>query len=66
MSPGEIAWRLQSELRDLADRVRFPLGIVPSPEIDFSGNVDMPGFRVSDIAAADWRNVSFPTKRRSG
>ena len=63
MSPGEIAWRLQSELRNLADRVRFPLGIVPSPEIDFSGNVDKPGFRVSDISAAEWRNGSFSDKK---
>ncbi len=55
MSPGEITWRLQSELRDITDRVRFPMGMLPSPEIDCSVETE-PGFRVSEVYVEDWKN----------
>ena len=49
MSPSEIAWRLQSEIRDVTDRIRVPMGLFPSPEIDLSDKSGLPGFRVSDV-----------------
>jgi len=63
MSSGEIVWRLQAELRDVADRVRFPLGILPSPNIDISENGNQPGFRVSNIFPKDWRNGDSSGKK---
>ncbi len=64
MSPGEIAWRVQSEIRDVTDRIRIPMGLFPSPEIDLSEKSDVPGFRVSEVSESVWKdeNVSSSMK----
>ncbi len=57
MSPGEIAWRVKSAVRDLGDRYRIAFGAYPS----FNGNgvhADTgriaTGFRVSDVGLGAW------------
>lgn len=50
MSPAEIAWRLQSAMRDVTDRYRFALGLIPSPRI----NGTEPPFRLSDMPLGTW------------
>lgn len=51
MAPSEIVWRLQSAVRDVTDRYRFALGMIPSPRI--AGD-SKPPFRVSDMPLAAW------------
>jgi len=55
MSPGEIAWRIQSVVRDQTDRVRLPLRLYPSPKIGLS--VESPGFSVSELQPSDWSDL---------
>lgn len=58
MSPGEIAWRVKSALREVGDRYRFAVGAYPS----FNGNGArsevpggcVPGFQVSDLESGEW------------
>lgn len=50
MSPSEIAWRLRSAMRDVTDKYRFALGLIPSPSISIS---EAP-FRVSEMPLAAW------------
>jgi len=59
MTPAEIAWRVQSILRDVGDRVRIPMKLYPSPVLDPA--VSEPGFHVSDVHPADWQFLSDST-----
>lgn len=49
---SEVAWRVASELRDLADRGRIAAGwLPPAPKIEGAAG---PPFRVSDVAVGEW------------
>jgi hypothetical protein len=50
MSPAEIAWRLQSAMRDVTDRYRFALGLIPSPSISVAESP----LRLSDMPLGAW------------
>ena len=56
MSPGEMAWRIRSSLRDRADRIlvghRQRIR-KPSLFLNGDGKDEGPGFRVSDMAIGD-------------
>lgn len=54
MSPGELGWRLRSAVRDLTDRVRIPLGIIPSSVLSNDGLSDS-DLRLSDVSPGEWR-----------
>lgn len=53
MSPAEIGWRVKSLVRDVTDRYRFALGLVPAPAI---GDAE-PGFRVTDLPVGAWTSA---------
>ena len=57
MSPSELVWRFRSELRDVIDWIRFPLGLYPSFKTDVVCLTDTefaPGFSVSDMKLGEW------------
>ena len=54
MSAGEIAWRVRSSARDLVDRPRFALGLVPSEKSSGATTEFSPAFRLSDVAIGAW------------
>ena len=66
MSPGEVLWRAQSMARDAVDRYRIPAGrfptlaaaIAPGRRVD-----DPPGFRVTDVAVAEWAGTARPLEQ---
>ena len=56
MSPAEIAWRARSMLRDQADVIRIPLGILPRLPRQASGTLAefQPGFTCSPVTRERW------------
>jgi len=58
MSLAEIGWRVKSLVRDMTDRYRFALGLVPSPVLDDAG----PGFRVTDLPVGAWAAAGTGTE----
>lgn len=63
MSPREIAWRVQTEVRDSIDRIRIPLGLVPGfPKSNNSrGVISSTGFRTTFAPHGAWnRDLSDP------
>jgi len=69
MSPGEIAWRMRSSLRDHADRLLIGRRQrVRKPSVILNGNdsEEGPGFRVSDMTVGDktWLNASVGVYKR--
>lgn len=62
MSPGEIAWRVQSSIRDRTDRLLVGRRQRPrDPEVIFNGDGGdrKPGFHVGDFAIKDKRSDSL-------
>jgi hypothetical protein len=57
MSPGEVAWRIKSLLRDQLDRVRVPLNLLPrptgAPTAELAAGVA--GFVVNDLPLREWQ-----------
>ena len=69
MTPGEIAWRMRSSLRDCTDR--FLVGWrqllrKPSAILNGDGCDEGPGFRVSDMAFGNgvWLKTNDNVERR--
>ena len=63
MSPGDIAWRMRSSLRDREDRFLVNLRQQlrkPSVFLNGDGRDEEPGFRVSDMAVGDkaWLKIN--------
>lgn len=59
MSPAEIAWRVRSLLRDQADIVRIPLGLLPRlpHEAGSTPECSEPGFSCSPVTPDDWLRI---------
>ncbi len=66
MSPAELAWRARQEVRDACDRLRIPLGAVPSPgKGSLRAAAEAGGFRTSDVEPGAWmRNPGDPVTSR--
>ena len=63
MSAEELAWRVRSELRDVADRGRIAVGwLPPAPEVP---EASAPPFRVSDVAVGEWAAPGAGARERS-
>lgn len=60
MSLSEIVWRVQSKWRDMLDRIRIPMGLYPSPDIDATDDSNGPGFRVSAVSCDTWKKSVNP------
>jgi hypothetical protein len=60
MSPGEVAWRMRSAVRDATDRCFVAMGrqqdrvVRELSEREFG---DIPGFRVTDLPVGAWANL---------
>ncbi len=62
MSAGEVAWRVRSSLRNVADRMlvaRRQRVLTTSAILNGSVGGDAPGFRVSDMEVGQW--ITAPT-----
>ena len=67
MSPREIAWRMQTEIRDSIDRIRIPLGLVPGfrSDVNLTATNTSPGFRTTYVPLAAWTgNMADPLLSR--
>jgi len=66
MSPTEIAWRFRSEMQAAFDRIRIPLGAIPSlPNKLIPSDVDVRYFRTTDLVPGVWtRDPSDPIVSR--
>jgi uncharacterized heparinase superfamily protein len=68
MSLSEIAWRVQSEVRDLVDRFRVNYGLYPSLREALEGkNPESmePGFRVCDMEVGEWTRSGASEEERN-
>jgi hypothetical protein len=57
MSPGEVAWRVKSLVRDQLDRVRLPLNLLPraagAPAAELAAGAA--GFVVNELPLGEWQ-----------
>lgn len=68
MSFSEVIWRVNSEIRDSFDHLRFSLGFAPNfetflKEQDYSKHE--PGFSVSDIATGAWQQTDISSDKKA-
>lgn len=67
MSPGEVAWRVKSAVRDVGDRYRVAFGVLPSfngSGYPNAGQRFIPGFRVADVERGAWSAPSASAEER--
>lgn len=67
MPPGEVFWRVRSEVRDLLDQYRFSAGLYPNAPIVVDADSDLsvpPLFSVSDVPVGHWASSSASTEER--
>ena len=65
MGAAEIAWRVQSMLRDQADIIRIPLGLLPRlpPDVRMTPESLSPGFSCSPVTRDDWCSIDAETRQ---